>query len=176
MAEDREYQNYGGRTMTDYDGGKVYNIFEIASRLVLQKNIVQLTFDGWTSTDAFNRRLKPLKRYMREFIVLGDDYPSVRNEYAEVFAALETSALAFLEASPDVWEFESLTINANQKIISLSAKHKTKERRVTEQITTEEGFDIALVEHPGLVNAYFTFVWSFGAAQDEFLASLKPVQ
>jgi hypothetical protein len=176
MSLDRDYRNYGGQTTADYDpqAKRTFNIFEIAARFILTTQTLQLTFEGWKSTQDFDRRRKPQPIYRRDFQLWGDDFPAVRNDFSEIFESLEQSAVSFLDVSDEDYEFESLTINANEKRIIVAAKHKTKERRISEQINTEEGFDQTLLDHPELVSAYFTFVWSYGKASDDFLASLNP--
>jgi hypothetical protein len=174
----RDFTQYGGQTGTDYieKKGKTIRLFETPVRFILTPQTIHLTFEGWESASAFAAGDKPLPIYRRIFERYGEDFTVVRTAFLEIFEALETNSLSFLEASDEDWQFESLSINTLELRIIVAATHKTKNKRISEQIDTEAAFHETKTQHPELVESFFVFAWTFGKTSDEFLASLEPVQ
>lgn len=172
---ERDYKNYNGQTtfVPNIGSGELEEIFVICSYFGLSKASLNLRFDGWHNTKAFDEKQSPGAYFTRVFNPRSGQLDAVKTQHAATFESIETLALDFLSAPVADYEISNIEIDIGNLRLSVSAAHKGRNQNISRTVDTIEEFDSVKTENAAFVGTLLGFAWQYGAAADAFLRSLK---
>lgn len=154
----RELPNYGGRTYrTSTFTGESVERAAAPVEFRLNNENCKVTFRVWEDVTDFEDDKKPFDA-PRDFSAETEVLP------VDLVDAIKNGALEFLELGAD-YEFASIFIDALSFTISVSAKHKTKDRYVNENVRGLGNVEVVKLQYlDSIVLPFIQMAWTFAAA------------
>ena len=176
--EKRDFRLYPGQTTlfqnlstNDFD-----QLFVLPTTFSLQPASFRLVFETWLSGAQFNDRADPNAFFRKAMPAPTADFVQIKQQFADVFAAIEQRAFEFLSVAAKDYKLQSVEVNLAELKINVQARHKSRQQFVNRFVETSAEFETVKAENPQFVEALVGFAWAFGKQHDAFLRSLKPLE
>jgi hypothetical protein len=165
----RNHRNYFGRVVDFTDGfevevGGAFFILDSFSYNPTQK-ILNFTFNGWTSADAFDREIPAIPSARHEYNLTDDDFTSFKETNSATLLTIQDILREYANLGGGNWRFESLMVNPTDSVLVVVFSKGDSFRNIREEKTA---YDELIAENTETVQSIIQIAWQTALQIDDF--------
>ncbi|MET0751864.1 MAG: hypothetical protein ABWZ66_00710 [Pyrinomonadaceae bacterium] len=168
----RNHKNYFGRLVNFTDGFEVevkgaFFILDSFSYNPTQK-ILNFTFNGWASADAFNREISPIPSGRHEYNLSDADFTAFKEANSAALLSIQDTLREFGNLGGGNWRFDSLMVNPTETVLIVSFSKGNSSRIIREE---KDAYDGLITENAEIVQSIVEIAWTTALSTDNFFVN-----
>ncbi len=172
----RDHKKYFGRLVNFTDSFEVeikgaFFILDSFSYNPAQK-ILNFTFNGWASADAFNREISPIPSGRHEYNLSDTDFTAFKESNSAALLTIQDTLREFGNLGGGNWRFDSLMVNPTDTILIVSFSKGNSLRIIREE---KDSYDELITDNAEIVQSIVEIAWTTALSSDNFFTNAVPV-